>query len=63
MNELCEQCNKYPKFQYNDKIYKLCAGCGWAAFLALLGYEDDPQKTPQEKMREVLQFVPFSEWQ
>ena len=63
-DQLCERCGLYQRYQHPqiDKIYKLCAICGWEALVKLMGYVDDSPITDQEKVDKVLDYVPYNEW-
>ncbi len=58
-NEICIQCGKNPRFKYRGKTYNLCAVCGWKALQVVLGLPDDTNKTPEEKVTEAIDYVPF----
>jgi hypothetical protein len=60
--ELCESCGKQPRYQRKGKTYKLCVVCGWEAISALLNIPDDLNKTPEQKVTEALDYVPYEEW-
>lgn len=65
MNEqLCERCGLYRRYQHprTNKIYKLCAKCGWEALVKLRDHVDDEEKTDKEQVDEVLDYIPYKEW-
>lgn len=60
--ELCERCGKYPRFQRKEKVYKLCAVCGWEAICKLLNISDNLSKPPNKNVTEALGYTPYEEW-
>lgn len=60
MTKLCERCGKYPKYQRQGKVYKLCAACGWEALKELLGWPDEPAEQVNEAGEDQNKCLPLS---